>query len=188
MGELEGKRTPSNTSIISAARRVNVPLAVEIADTMSSTTNVNAMGRYSYDYEDLGATAEDLYEDPVAFNNVKNILRKWDLGLDDITIEKEEKVDVNGEKETYYLLNGIHIKEDGTKFALPFAFESAGTQSAFIRLHNIMQCLKKEMLALLMSLEMICIHIWLNLYLSYLLVKRQTLYMLNWCLLAINLN
>ncbi|AIE64422.1 AAA family ATPase [Enterobacter cloacae complex sp. IR53043] len=143
LGELEGKRTPSNTSIISAARRVNVPLAVEIADTMSSTTNVNAMGRYSYDYEDLGATAEDLYEDPVAFNNVKNILRKWDLGLDDITIEKEEKVDVNGEKETYYLLNGIHIKEDGTKFALPFAFESAGTQSAFIRLHNIMQCLKK---------------------------------------------
>ncbi|HDS6543623.1 TPA: hypothetical protein QHU28_004556, partial [Enterobacter hormaechei subsp. steigerwaltii] len=74
LGELEGKRTPSNTSIISAARRVNVPLAVEIADTMSSTTNVNAMGRYSYDYEDLGATAEDLYEDPVAFNNVKNIL------------------------------------------------------------------------------------------------------------------
>lgn len=143
LGELEGKRTPSNTSIISAARRVNVPLAVEIADTMSSTTNVNAMGRYSYDYEDLGATAEDLYEDPVAFNNVKNILRKWDLGLDDITIEKEEKVDVNGEKETYYLLNGIHIKEDGTKFSLPFAFESAGTQSAFIRLHNIMQCLKK---------------------------------------------
>ncbi|MET5886415.1 hypothetical protein [Enterobacter hormaechei] len=27
LGELEGKRTPSNTSIISAARRVNVPLA-----------------------------------------------------------------------------------------------------------------------------------------------------------------
>lgn len=59
---------------------------------MSSTTNVNAMGRYSYDYEDLGATAEDLYEDPVAFNNVKNILRKWDLGLDDITIEKKKKL------------------------------------------------------------------------------------------------
>ncbi|EML9492537.1 AAA family ATPase [Enterobacter ludwigii] len=143
LGLLEGKRTPSNTSVISAARRVGVPLAVEIAETMSSTTNVNAMGRYSYDYEDLGATAEDLYEDAVAFKNVKNILRKWDLGLDDITIEKEEKVDINGEKEIYYLLNGVHIKEDGTKFSLPFAFESAGTQSAFIRLHNIMKCLKK---------------------------------------------
>lgn len=143
LGLLEGKRTPSNTSIISAARRVGVPLAVNIAEQMSNTTNVNAMGRYSYDYEDLGTTAEDLYENPETFKSVKNILRNWDLGLDDITIEKEEKVDINGEKDTYYLLNGIHIKEDGTQYELPFAFESAGTQSAFIRLHNILQCLKK---------------------------------------------
>ena len=143
LGLLEGKRTPANTSIISAARRVGVPLAIDIAEKMSSTTNVNAMGRYSYDYGDLGATAEDLYKDPVAFKSVKNILRKWDLGLDDITIEKEEKVDINGEKDVYYIINGIHEKEDGSKFELPFAFESAGTQSAFIRLHNIMQCLKK---------------------------------------------
>ncbi|EPC6009249.1 AAA family ATPase [Escherichia coli] len=143
LGLLEGKRTPANTSIISAARRVGVPLAIDIAEKMSSTTNVNAMGRYSYDYGDLGTTAEDLYKDPVAFKSVKNILRKWDLGLDDITIEKEEKVDINGEKDVYYIINGIHEKEDGSKFELPFAFESAGTQSAFIRLHNIMQCLKK---------------------------------------------
>ncbi|EIM7763769.1 ATP-binding protein [Salmonella enterica] len=143
LGLMEGKRTPSNTSIISAARRVGVPLAINIAEKMSNTTNVNAMGRYSYDFEDLGATAEDLYENPEAFLSVKNILRKWDLGLDDITIEKEEKIDINGEKETYYLLNGVHVKEDGTKYELPFAFESAGTQSAFIRLHNILQCLKK---------------------------------------------
>lgn len=143
LGLLEGKRTPANTSIISAARRVGVPLAIDIAEKMSSTTNVNAMGRYSYDYGDLGATAEDLYKDPVAFKSVKNILRKWGLGLDDITIEKEEKVDINGEKDVYYIINGIHEKEDGSKFELPFAFESAGTQSAFIRLHNIMQCLKK---------------------------------------------
>ncbi|MEL8211366.1 AAA family ATPase [Escherichia coli] len=143
LGLLEGKRTPANTSIISAARRVGVPLAIDIAEKMSSTTNVNAMGRYSYDYGDLGATAEDLYKDPVAFKSVKNILRKWDLGLDDITIEKEEKVEINGEKDVYYIINGIHEKEDGSKFELPFAFESAGTQSAFIRLHNIMQCLKK---------------------------------------------
>ncbi|HFT9551856.1 TPA: ATP/GTP-binding protein [Escherichia coli] len=143
LGLLEGKRTPANTSIISAARRVGVPLAIDIAEKMSSTANVNAMGRYSYDYGDLGATAEDLYKDPVAFKSVKNILRKWDLGLDDITIEKEEKVDINGEKDVYYIINGIHEKEDGSKFELPFAFESAGTQSAFIRLHNIMQCLKK---------------------------------------------
>ncbi|EJF3580892.1 AAA family ATPase [Escherichia coli] len=143
LGLLEGKRTPANTSIISAARRVGVPLAIDIAEKMSSTTNVNAMGRYGYDYGDLGATAEDLYKDPVAFKSVKNILRKWDLGLDDITIEKEEKVDINGEKDVYYIINGIHEKEDGSKFELPFAFESAGTQSAFIRLHNIMQCLKK---------------------------------------------
>ncbi|MCV9006817.1 ATP-binding protein [Escherichia coli] len=143
LGLLEGKRTPANTSIISAARRVGVPLAIDIAEKMSSTTNVNAMGRYSYDYGDLGATAEDLYKDPVAFKSVKNILRKCDLGLDDITIEKEEKVDINGEKDVYYIINGIHEKEDGSKFELPFAFESAGTQSAFIRLHNIMQCLKK---------------------------------------------
>ncbi|WP_165353586.1 hypothetical protein, partial [Citrobacter werkmanii] len=81
LGGLEGKRTPSNTSIISAARRVGVPLAMNIAEQMSNTTNVNAMGRYSYDYEDLGATAEDLYEDTVTFNSVKRILRKWDLGL-----------------------------------------------------------------------------------------------------------
>ncbi len=142
LGTLEGKRTPPNTSIISAARRVGVPLAQNIAEKISSMSNVNAMGRYSYDYEDLGDAAEDLYEDKESFTSIKNILKKWDLGLDDITIEKEDKIDVNGEKETYYILLGIHEKEDGTKFELPFAFESAGTQSAFVRLHHITQCLK----------------------------------------------
>jgi AAA15 family ATPase/GTPase len=143
LGLAEGKRTPPNTSIISAARRVGVPLAVEIADNLSSMSNVNAMGRCSYDYEDIGSAAEELFEDQNTFSIIKRTLRKWDLGLDDITIDKEEKIDVNGEKETYYLVLGIHEKEDGTKFELPFVFESAGTQSAFLRLHHIMQCLNK---------------------------------------------
>lgn len=143
LGILEGKRTPANTSIISAARRVGVELAVDIAEGMSNTSNVNAMGRYNYDYEDLGEAAEELYEDQDAFKKIISILKKWDLGLDNIVIDKEEKTDVNGEKEVYYILKGVHEKEDGSKFELPFAFESAGTQSAFVRLHHIIQCLNK---------------------------------------------
>lgn len=143
LGVAEGKRTPANTSIISAARRVGVPLAVSIADNLSSMSNVSAIGRRSYDYEDVGSAAEELFEDPDAFSAIKRILRKWDLGLDDITIDKEEKTDINGEKETYYILQGVHEKENGEKFELPFVFESAGTQSAFLRLHHIMQCLSK---------------------------------------------
>lgn len=143
LGLAEGKRTPPNTSIISAARRVGVPLAMDIADNISSMSNVNAMGRCNYDYEDLSSAAEELFEDKKTFEAIKRTLRKWDLGLDDITIDKEERIDVNGEKETYYLLQGIHEKEDGTRFELPFVFESAGTQSAFLRLHHIMACLNK---------------------------------------------
>lgn len=137
LGVDEAKRTPPNTSIISAARRVGVALADEIADRFASVTNVNAVGRHVYGHDDMGHAAEILFEDEPSLIRIKKVLMSWDLGLHDIRIEREDHFDKDGEKDTQYRVLGVHLKEDGTKYELPFSLESAGTQSAFVRLFNI---------------------------------------------------
>lgn len=142
LGNAEAERTPCNTSIISAARRVGVDLANEIAHYITSFSNVNAMGRTVYDFEDLGEIASYLYDDPEIFKKLKNIVKRWDLGLADIVIEREKSTDPNGKEEYYYQVKGIHEKEDGERFELPMSFESSGTQGAFIRLFQLLSSLE----------------------------------------------
>ncbi|MNG76314.1 hypothetical protein D3C79_348380 [compost metagenome] len=141
LGVAEGKRTPCNTSVVSSARRVGVKLANDITRCMASRTNVTFLGRNRHQYSDIEEASEFFYDNPDSLERVKSILKKWDLGLDDIRIEKEEGTGDNGEKEEHYLLFGVHTLENGHKFELPFYFESAGTQSAYVRLFDIITTL-----------------------------------------------
>lgn len=142
LGLQEARRTPSNTSIISSARRIGIELATDIAFYMSSYTNVNAMGRSFHSDDDVAFAAKFLYEFDDLFKKLKKIIKRWDLGLTDLEIEKKEVLDQSDEKEEHYKVRGIHEKEDGTKFTLPMSLESAGTQSAFVRLFRILCALE----------------------------------------------
>ncbi|HFF9479201.1 TPA: ATP/GTP-binding protein [Serratia marcescens] len=141
LGLAEGKRTPCNTSIISSARRVGVDVADNIAIYMASKSNVSFFGRNHPEYSDIEDASEFFYDSPESMKMVTSILKKWDLGLDDIRIEKEEVKGEDGKVKESYLLFGIHTLENGTKFELPFYLESAGTQSAYIRLFDIITAL-----------------------------------------------
>lgn len=141
LGVAEGIRTPCNTSVISSARRVGVELANDITRCVASRSNVTFLGRNHPEYSDIEEASEFFYDFPESLERVKNILKKWDLGLDDIRIEKEEGTGDDGKKEERYLLFGVHHLEDDRKFELPFYFESAGTQSAYVRLFDIITTL-----------------------------------------------
>ncbi|HEM6698753.1 TPA: ATP-binding protein [Citrobacter amalonaticus] len=142
-GGVEAKRTPANTSIMSAARRIGVTLAANIAEAIRCTTNVSAAGRLLYSDQIMANACEFLYENRDVFLQLKKIIRGWDLGLSDITIELKKEQDSNGREEEYYVLYGIHEREDGETYDLPFTLESAGTRSAFLRLQQILQSLQE---------------------------------------------
>ncbi|EOV2273884.1 AAA family ATPase [Klebsiella aerogenes] len=141
-GKSEAIRTPVNTSIISAARRVGVRLAEDITFFFMPITNVDANGRMIYDASDINDLAAYLHGHEKMFDNLKNIIKKWDFGLNDIEIEKESRTNANGETKYNYIVNGVHLLENGTAFKLPFLKESAGTQSAFVRIFQILCALE----------------------------------------------
>lgn len=141
-GANEARRTPVNTSIISAARRVGVGLAEDISYYLMPLTNVNTLGRQFYGIKEVSRFAEFLYDKEELFGRVKDIIKKWDFGLKDIKIEKEVRTNQDGEEINKYLVRGVHQLESGEEFELPFQMESAGTQSAFVRLFLILNSLE----------------------------------------------
>ncbi|WP_312952596.1 ATP-binding protein [Superficieibacter sp.] len=142
LGEKEALRTPCNTSIISAARRINITLANSIAYSIICFTNIHSTGRRSSTEYNLSDIAMMLDMNSVLFDKLKNQIKKWDLGLHDITINKETRINELGQNKNHYSLNGLHSCENGGQFTLPFFLESAGTQSALIRLYEILNALE----------------------------------------------
>ncbi len=141
-GEREAVRTPCNTSIISAARRINIPLANDIAKSILSFSNINSVGRRSTIEYDLSDIAMMLESNGDLFKKLKTQIKKWDLGLHDIAVQRENTVGELGQNKINYTLSGIHEDKDGRIFTLPFFLESAGTQSALIRLYEILNALE----------------------------------------------
>ncbi|HEK5866250.1 TPA: ATP-binding protein [Yersinia enterocolitica] len=143
LGKKEGERTPCNTSIISSARRLGIEVSNKISDYFAGfESNVSFAGRIQHDYSALGSTTAIYDENPNIFAKAKEILASWDLGLDDIRIEKETKKNEQGENEYYYDVTGIHKTIDDKIVELPFFFESAGTQGAYAKLCEILMTLE----------------------------------------------
>ncbi|HHK8095463.1 TPA: ATP/GTP-binding protein, partial [Serratia marcescens] len=138
LGILEGERTPCNTSVISSARRLGDELAADMAMFMACNTNVVFSGRKSHGYQDIEKASKYFSKENDVFIRVKRILKKWDLGLDDILIEEEINKDESDEEQVRYHTYGVHKLKDGKSFNLPFVFESAGTKSAYVRLYDIL--------------------------------------------------
>ena len=132
------ERVAPNCVLISEARRLNDPLATNIAKSFRCLANVNFIGRFTRNDSDLSTIAGRLYRRPQRFEIIKSILKKWDLGLNDVSLKKNETIDDDGKNKVKYSLYGVHVNKEGEKIELPFIFESAGTKNALIRLNDIM--------------------------------------------------
>lgn len=137
----DAQRVSPNCVLISEARRLNDSLATKIAKSFRCLANVNFIGRYSQNDSSLNEIAASLIRNPERFESIKNLLRKWDLGLNDIKIMKSETINNKGESKDTYRLYGVHINDKNEEIELPFIFESAGTKNALVRLNDIMICI-----------------------------------------------
>jgi predicted ATPase len=74
---------------------------------------------------------------------MRDLLAKWDLGLEDVTIREHEIPDATGAVKSLWLAYGVHRDlARGKEYSLPFAHESSGTQAAFTLLAEILVALE----------------------------------------------
>lgn len=81
---------------------------------------------------------KNIYEDRELYNKVLSVLKKYDIGFNDII--KKEKQGVNKDRTVYV----IEHKYDKSKICLPMNYESSGTQKMIILLETIMTALSKK--------------------------------------------
>ena len=129
-----------NVSFLSILNQYEIPEIEPIYQYLSLIVlNVGYKGHSSIDYYDYHVVAKRYYELPEIFDSVKNTIRMYDTGVDNIVIEN--KTDESGNIFYYPLF--IHENEEGKKIPLLFEMESKGTQTLFrillnfyITLHN----------------------------------------------------
>lgn len=100
-------------------------------------SNLNIYGRDNHFYN-LSFATELFSENEKIFNAVKTLLRKYDLGLDDIKIEEVMVITSDGKEESRLIPFCIHNHNHKDKpYRLPIYQESSGTQSAYRLLASI---------------------------------------------------
>lgn len=143
-----------NASIISTAFQFNSKLSREIVDYFHRTiTNVVLEGRMAqgkelqYQFE----TIKFFNENPKMKDLAEKIVKKFDLGLEKIQIDKKENTD---DKKIEFEIKGIHkVENDKTEYSLPFPFESAGTQNLWFQMRNIISAIHNGGVAVLDEID-----------------------------------
>jgi AAA15 family ATPase/GTPase len=137
------EQAPHNCSLVSYLSRINHDNKTDSFDLLSgisllfevNESNLNMLGRDNHFYN-LGYATQLFAENKAIFNNVKTLLKKYDLGLDDIEIEETTVISSDGEEESKLMPFCIHHNK-GKPFRLPMHLESSGTQSAYRMLASI---------------------------------------------------
>ncbi len=128
------KEVPKNVSLLSLAKLYQVKDAIRIVDFFEKTiSNINVLGRYSFTEEKLYEAVDFIYHHEEFQELINMLLCDWDFGLSDISYQQNTEMN-------QIVAMGIH-KDKGHQFALPFMFESNGTQSALILLRMILPVL-----------------------------------------------
>lgn len=144
-----------NASLISTAAQFNVAAAIEL---------VTYFGRYEtnlgdYRARQMGTMVSSLmiskfYSENESYRNrMVSLLKKWDLGLNDIVVEEERLALAPGtEPSVWYVPYGVHAR--GSKRAkLPLMQESSGTQSAYVLLAYLLPTLERGGVAIIDEME-----------------------------------
>jgi uncharacterized protein len=144
---IPAKNCNKNISIIYEALKYSDELSINIDKYFNNIGMINIFNHYINNseiliYNNHSSSDDDfiseLYNDHEdIFKNVKEIIKRFDLGLEDIKIIKDNKIDKNGDKKEYFRSNFTHIAKDNQKFILPYQKQSDGTKHLFEKLFSI---------------------------------------------------
>lgn len=148
---LELYKTPKNSSVISYLERVREDQHQDDDTDDSSAyferivafffgrndSNLNVSGRTHNVHTAYSATK--VYSENLdLFAKMKKLLRKYDLGIDDIELKETTVLNQDDEEETVLMPFCIHNYGEN-KYRLPLHLESSGTQSAYKILASVAQ-------------------------------------------------
>lgn len=148
----------NNASLISSAFHYKFDEPLKILNEVyfffaSFITNVRYTGLKDFplDTDSIRAVSEFYYNNDVAFNFVKNIIVKSDLGISDIEII--QGVDDSGKK--YYFPMFEH-KVGDKDFSLTIYDQSSGTRSLYVKLNHYWRALSSGSVLILDEFDLNC--------------------------------
>lgn len=152
LADSEAAKVRPNVSLIAWGKQYGAETAVQVADFLL-TSNIGMLGRAAPFPGDLWDAAEFFSADGALQNQMRLLLKGWDLGLVDVRIQHFDSQDPQDKqsKRKWYPM-GIH-KSNDHKFELPFFYESSGTQTAFILLWRLLPVLAHGGMAFIDELE-----------------------------------
>lgn len=148
----EAKKVRSNASLIATAAQYGVPLAQRLSKS-ALWTNVNSHGRMTYDTGQLIEAASHFALNADQMAHLVQLLKTWDLGLNDVQVREVEATQADGHIEKLWMPFGIHKVADNTSFELPMMLESSGTKGAFVLLRSLLPALASGGLAVIDKFE-----------------------------------
>ena len=150
----ETEKVRPNASLIATAAQYNVPLAKELAGYFSRFhSNVNYSGRNHFEAINVLEAADFFIDRPALRTQMSEVLSSLDLGLDEVIIESLPVLgNQAGKKGKNNIPHGIH-RMGRRKLALPFWYESSGTQAAFVLLEKILPALEHGGIVIIDEIE-----------------------------------
>lgn len=147
----EAAKVRANASLISWGKQYGAGLAVQLAN-FSLTSNLAMMGRTVSTQDALWQAAE-LFRHPGELQDqMRALLKSWDLGLSDVRMEEFTARSPQGTGTAEWFPMGVH-RHAGREFELPFVFESSGTQTALVLLWQLLPALQHGGVAVVDELE-----------------------------------
>ncbi len=147
----EARRVRPNVSLISWASQFGVPLALRMAAPYL-ISNVNVIGRVHMADLRVYQAAAHFSALPEQKEKMSRLLSAWDLGLSGVDLREISANNPQDPNQKIWMPMGKHWSH-GKEFDLPFAFESSGTQAAFVLLSQILPALEMGGLAVMDEFE-----------------------------------
>lgn len=136
----EARKVRQNVSLISWAAQFGVPLALRMSSP-SVITNVNIIGRMPMGEYALLEAAKHFSAKTNQRQTMERLLANWDLGLSGVDLKEVSVNNPHEPEQKVWVPFGRH-KNKSKEFQLPFAFESSGTQTAFVLLSRLLEVLE----------------------------------------------
>lgn len=141
-----------NASLISIAIQHGISLAQQFSE-QKIATNVSLFGtnlwNEGYVFDEA---ASYFFNEEAQRQRMAGFMKKLDLGLGDVDIEKLEDPNETKKKEFLYLTLFSHQGRN-KDFTVPIFLESAGTQSAFVLLYRLLPILENGGIAIIDEFE-----------------------------------
>jgi len=135
LGSQFESRLRENASVLSTSIRDSHKESIEISNFWKNiNTNLSPLGKIDDEGRNIFEAAKFFVNNPILKNKVDELLQKFDLGLNSISIKEVKEENSNN---VSFNIRGVHYK----KYELAFPFESSGTKKFFAILKNVLQAL-----------------------------------------------